>query len=230
MADTNEVSGIRIGNPVQVPQDSEEEVLELTQMDEQSNSVGGPIILMADIESLDVGPRSVVTQIALYGLDSDEDTLLDDRVWSFLPIQPQLDLIHPRTISAGTLGWWMEQSDEARSMFQRSVLEDYDSLIVLMRHLTREFHSMTRGRTYELWARGPQFDIVNIESLYRDCGMRAPWEYNQVQDLRTLMKQAGLRSEDVEKPAGFIAHQAAWDCKWQLNQYREARRHLRARV
>src|ERR1044072_8775853 len=192
-----------------------------------------PLILMLDIESLDVGPRSVVLQIALYGLDPDEGRLLEDNVWSFFPIQPQLDLIQPRTISAKTLLWWMQQSDEARSVFERNVGDDFESLGVLMRHLTREFRRMVGDRDYELWARGPDFDVTNVVSLYRDCGMEAPWNqdqnYHKVRDLRTLMASAGLRSSDVEKPEGFIAHRAAWDCKYQLRQWQEAQRHLRAR-
>lgn len=189
------------------------------------------IILMVDIESLDVGPRSVVTQVALYGLDEDEDEVIDDFVYSFLPIQPQLDLIQPRTISASTLWWWMQQSDEARAMFERNVLEDFETLPVMMRHLTREFQRMTsKYASYELWARGPQFDVVNLDSLYADCGMRAPWKYDSVRDLRTLMKMAGLSSEEVDKPHGFIAHQAGWDAKFQLRCYREAKKRLRARA
>lgn len=188
------------------------------------------VILMLDIESLDLGPRSVVTQIALYGMDPDEDQIFESNVWSYLPIQPQLDLMQPRTISADTLWWWMQQSDEARAKFEFNVLEDFESLGVLMRHLTREFNRMTHGKDYELWARGPQFDVVNVESLYRDVGMRAPWRYDRVRDLRTLMAEAGLHAADVPKPAGFIPHQAGQDARYQLAQYREARKHLRSRA
>lgn len=207
---------------------SYEQVSELKVTGGESNSL---LILMMDIESLDIGPRSVVTQIALHGLDSDEDTILDDSVWSHLPIQPQLDLIQPRTISANTLWWWMQQEDESRKQFELNVLEDFETLPVLMRHLTREFNRMTdKYDDYELWARGPQFDVVNVESLYLDCGMRAPWVYNKVRDLRTLMAAAGINQDDVEKPHGFIAHQANWDNRFQLNCYREAKRNLRARA
>jgi len=202
----------------------------ITQGDNESPAKSETTIgLSLDIESLDIGPRSVVTQVALYGWDIDEGTLLEAFVWSYLPIQPQLDLIHPRTISADTLWWWMQQSDEARSKFEFNVLEDFESLPVLMRHLTREFNRMVGDNNYELWAKGPQFDVVNVESLYRDCGMRAPWKYDRVRDLRTLMAQAGIHSADVEIPKGFVAHEAGWDAQFQINCYMQAMRHLRAR-
>lgn len=193
-----------------------------------------PLILMIDIESLDLGPRSVVLQAALYALDQDEDTILDTHIWSHFPVQPQLDLIQPRTISASTLWWWMQQDWEARKQFEKNVLEDFEALPILMRHFTREFNRIVDGRDYLLYARGPQFDVVNMSSLYKDVGMTAPWEtpqtYGKVRDLRTIMGEAGLKSADVPKPSGFVAHQAAWDCKYQLAQFQEARKHLRART
>lgn len=193
-----------------------------------------PLILMMDIESLDLGPRSVVLQAALYALDQDEDSILEDHIWSFFPVQPQLDLIQPRTISATTVWWWMQQDWEARRQFEKNVLEDFEALPILMRHFTREFNRIVDGRDYLLYARGPQFDVVNMASLYKDVGMAAPWEtpqtYGKVRDLRTIMGEAGLSSGDVPKPHGFVAHQAAWDCRYQLAQFQEARKHLRART
>lgn len=188
------------------------------------------MIVMVDIESLDVGPRSIVTQIAMVAASADtEETFEDHVVWSFLPMQPQLDLIHPRTISATTFWWWMQQEDSARMKFEKNIIDDFEALPVLMRHLTREFKRMTDGQDYELWARGPQFDVTNIESLFKDCGMSAPWDYNKVRDLRTLMTEAGLRSADIPRPSHFIEHEAMWDCRYQLMCYFAARKNLRRR-
>jgi hypothetical protein len=187
------------------------------------------LALMIDIESLDIGPRSVVTQIALFALDLEEDETLDMHVHSYLPIQPQLDLMPARSISASTLWWWMQQADEARGAFEFSTSEDFNDLPVLMNHFIVQFERMTRGKTYQLWARGPQFDVVNVESLLRDCGLKAPWRYDSVADLRTVMREAGISSSEVEQPHGFIAHNAAWDCKFQLLCLREAQRKIRGR-
>lgn len=188
----------------------------------------GKILVMVDIESLDTGPRSVVLQAALYGLDTDEDVILESSFRLFLPIQPQLDLIIPRTISAATLWWWMQQSDEARAKFEYSTFDDFNALPALMQSMTREFKRMVGDKDYEVWAKGPQFDIVNLESLYKDCGMTPPWRYSKVRDLRTVMAEAGIDADKVEKPKGFIAHDASWDARYQLTLYREARKHLRA--
>ena len=91
---------------------------------------------------------------------------------------------------------------------------------------------MTRGLSkgeYEIWARGPQFDIAAVESLMEECGVEVPWVYDSVRDLRTLMAAAGITTDDVPKPEGMIAHHAGWDCIYQIRCYMEANRRMRAR-
>lgn len=47
------------------------------------------------------------------------------------------------------------------------------------------------------WGYGPSFDLVVLESLARDCGVKAPWIYRQHRDLRTLFELTDV------KPATF---------------------------
>lgn len=188
-------------------------------------------VLMLDIESLALGTRPVITQVALLGYDLEEDELLEPRHVQFYPVDPQQQIIPPRRISASTIAWWMKQSDEARARFEQSVSDDFAELPALARHLIGTFNQLTLdGRAnYELVARGPQFDVAAIETLLEDLGLKAPWDYSKVRDLRTLLATAGINGMNVPKPAGFIPHVAYWDARWQLNQYIAARRRLAGR-
>lgn len=189
------------------------------------------LILMLDTETMGLSPKSVVTQLALYPYDPEEDTVYDNQViWSFLPLQPQIDA--GRVIEADNILWWMTQSDEARAMFDRNT-GDSHTLMVLLQHFVHRFRELTKGVDWELWAQGPQFDVPLVENLLRMFQLPVPWEegmdYRRVRDLRTLVAEAGIDPYSVEKPTGFVKHQAGWDCRYQLRIYREARRHLRAR-
>jgi 3' exoribonuclease, RNase T-like len=182
---------------------------------------------MFDIESLDVGPKSIVTQIAFVAFDLADPLTPIREVSEFLPIQPQIQM--NRTFSADTLIWWMGQSVEARVRFNQNTGNDLDELPSLIRSVTRKFRNLVGGddvESYQVWARGPQFDIVNIESLITDVGELVPWRYDSVMDLRTMMKLAGLKSADVEKPATLIDHVALDDCKFQILCYAEAWRKI----
>lgn len=188
-------------------------------------------VLMLDIESLALGTRPVITQVALLGYDLEEDELLEPRHVQFYPVDPQQQIIPPRRISASTIAWWMKQSDEARARFEQSVSDDFAELPALARHLIATVNQLTQeGRiNYEIVAKGPQFDVAAIETLLEDLGLKTPWDYQKVRDLRTLMATAGINPGNVAKPAGFVPHVAYWDARWQLNQYLAARRRLAGR-
>lgn len=183
------------------------------------------LIIMTDIETLDVGPRSVITQAAFVAAAIDDPEIPIHRHLIYLPIQPQITL--QRTISAETIAWWMKQDEEARLKIAESTGDEFEELPALLRAFNRKLDQVSDGRTYEFWARGPQFDVVNLESLMGDCAVQPHWEYQVVRDLRTLMAIAGLKTADVERPPELTAHQADKDCQFQLMCYAAAMRELR---
>lgn len=192
---------------------------------EKSPSVG----IMLDIETLDTGPRSVIMQLAAVPFDFDEEEILHNKVFTIhLPIQPQLDLLRPRTISASTLAFWMEQSDTAKDIFSRCDIPDFESLRDGVSAFVYQFSRMIKNVEYEVWARGPQFDITNIESLLVDLGFTAPWKYDKVRDLRTFMSAAGVTTKNVLRPESLPVHDAYSDCVYQIQCLFEAKRLLRA--
>lgn len=197
----------------------------------QTSTIPTPTLgLMLDIETLDLGARPVILQIALYPFDMETEELIPDALYQHLPMQPQLDLIPARTISADTMNWWMQQSDDARREFEKNVSDDFGELPLLMKQLIHRFNKLTNNgkRDYELIAKGPQFDVVAVETLMRDCGLPAPWRYDRIIDLRTLQRYAGVSSTDLTPPPGFIPHRADWDCKFQIQVYFETKRRLRS--
>lgn len=190
------------------------------------------MIVMVDIESLALGPRPVITQIAMLGYDLQEDELLDLTHVHYYPIEPQQRIIPPRVIHADTLAWWMRQSDDARERFELSTATEFEDLAVLARNLIATFKRLTQNgkANYELVARGPQFDIVAIESLLLELGLEVPWDYRKVRDLRTMLAVAGLNEKNIAKPAGMIPHVAYWDARYGIVQYLEAKKALAGRV
>lgn len=190
------------------------------------NKVG----IMMDIETLDLAPRAIVTQLAFVAFDLDDPTAILREVEEYLPIQPQLAL--SRTLNADTLIWWMQQSDDARAKFKASSGNDMDEITALVNSVaTKMGRVIADADYYELWARGPQFDAVVVESLLGDFGQETPWKYDTVRDLRTLLGLAGVDTKaDVPMPTGLTSHHALSDCKYQILCYEEGMRKLRAAV
>lgn len=189
------------------------------------------MILMVDIETLALGTRPVITQVALLGYDLQEDELMDNRHVQFYPIEPQQQLIPPRVISASTISWWMKQSDEARERFEKSTSTDFNDLKALIQHLLITFDQLTiqGNANYEVVAKGPQFDVAALETLIVELGFEVPWKYDRVRDLRTYCAAAGIDSRTVPQPAGMIPHVAYWDARWQIDMYLAAKKALAGR-
>ena len=164
--------------------------------------------IMIDIESLSLSTTDApILQIAAVPFDS-EDTEMTGEIRAFnefFPLQPQLDL--SRKINADTLGWWLDQPREMLARIRRQCLvgNDPEELFALLRALNRKIDSVidSSGGDYEIWARGPQFDLVAIATLMQACGQTPTWDYNKVRDLRTLMATAWKSSS--MKRAGSIS-------------------------
>ena len=182
--------------------------------------------IMIDLESLDTAPRSVITQVGIIAYQLDDPETEIRRIAEYLPAQPQMTL--GRSVNFETILWWMKQDDTARSKLAESDGNDTEVLLSLVRSIHRKLSDLIRTvgeNNIEVWAKGPQFDIVNLESLFVDCGLAAPWRYDTVMDLRTLSRLAKVKTESVDR-GGLIAHIASEDAKFQIRHYVECIKNL----
>jgi hypothetical protein len=184
--------------------------------------------IMLDLETLDLGPRSIITQVGIIAFPLDDPETEMRRISEYLPVQPQFEL--KRTVSFSTVLWWMEQDDAARKRLRESDGNDMEELLALVRSIHRKLGDLIRSvgeANVELWAKGPQFDVVNLETLFVDCGLQTPWRYDSVMDLRTLTRLSGIKTETIGRE-GLVPHVAIEDAKFQIRHYVEAMKHLRS--
>jgi hypothetical protein len=215
----NEMSKLKLGNLAENMAEQEQEASDARES--FPDPTPPDMILSLDIETLSLGPRPVITQIALLGYDLQEDELMEIRHVQYYPIEPQQQIIPARTISASTILWWMTQPDEARERFKYSTEVEFEDLASRLRNLVSVFNQLTDfgKKNYELVAKGPQFDVVAVETLLTEVGLTVPWAYDRVIDLRTMLKRAGVNAKNVPQPSGCIPHVAFWDARWQISQY-----------
>lgn len=191
--------------------------------DSQIKNVG----IMVDIETLALAPKAVVTQLAFVAFDLDDPDTVVRYDEEYLPLDPQLVL--SRVISGDTLIWWMGQDDQARKRFEANKGNDFQELVALVQSWSRKFEQATGGADkVEVYAQGPQFDLVVIESLLADLGLETPWKYSQVRDLRTLSAEAGMTRDTVPMAPGLVPHHALSDCRHQIAVLQEAWRRIRS--
>lgn len=183
------------------------------------------VLVSIDIESLALGPRPIITEIAMLGYDLEEDQLLDSRHVHHYPVEPQQRLIPAREIHLSTLiaraEWTHTKGIDFASQLEKSSATEFEDLASLCRNLVAVFGQITQNgtRPYEVVCARPQFDIVAIETLLAEVGLEKPWAYDSVIDVRTMLKRAGINHKNIPLPAGLTPHTAYGDARWQISQY-----------
>lgn len=162
--------------------------------------------LSIDLETLDVEASAVVLSVGLCFVDT--ETGAEDCAHFALPVQPQIEL--GRSISARTIGWWLQQSDAARASvymaFQNS------DLAALQQGATAIARIIAMHEVDEVWGYGASFDVSILESLFNDLDIEIPWTYKQVRCLRTA---AALISGAQPKERVGTYHNALDDAVYQ---------------
>lgn len=180
--------------------------------------------IMIDLETLGLGPTAVVWQVGMHTFDLDTGSYKHS-VWTeaFLPLQAVLDL--GLDIDASTISWWMEQEDSAKEMFAKANVK-HEGAAELKRRIYA-IHDWIRNFVetsddVEIWAQGPQFDIVKIEYIFNLFGLKTPVPYKQVRDLRTLRSVADVDkvNPDYLPSEPLVAHRAIDDCRKQIAVWR----------
>lgn len=161
--------------------------------------------IMIDIETLGLGPRAAITQIGAVAFDPSLD--IGQMMPTFrvnLGLQQQLRI--GREIDESTLLWWMSPEQAAA----RRLVFDGQGLLPGMA-LSRLTRFVEHNKAGKIWARGPQFDITTLTTLYGDYGMPVPWTYRVVRDSRTVLDIAGeIRSFQKAAP-DHVGDVDAWN-------------------
>lgn len=169
--------------------------------------------LMIDVETLGLEPRSVVREIGAVAFSAKADTF--EPVGISIMLDPQEQIDFGRTVRWETIQFWLHQPPLARKMFAGDPLgERGDSLNAGLTKLFDfwEENFVVKGdetldTCERVWAHGPQFDLVMVESLIHDVAGRPPWKYRSARDTRTLADMVA----DVDKPEPEIEHSGLHD-------------------
>jgi hypothetical protein len=161
--------------------------------------------LMIDLETLSTTPQTAVVSLGAYYFNP----FTKERGPTFymiLDLQDQID--KGREISASTLKWWMGQEDAAKTIFHEKAKPTIEVLNTFVQWFT------ATNKTAFVWGNGSTFDISIMENLFRDYGVKIPWGYNKVMDLRTFKRFCAPEGSKVLIKSG-VKHNALDDAQGQ---------------
>lgn len=167
---------------------------------------------MLDIETLDTRQSSIVLSIGFVAFDKSGPL---DRFYAHLKTDEQER--HGRTLSVGTVEFWMQHKPAYPDKDRRDV-ED------VLLSLRRFVDTTTPDGATHVWAKPPSFDLMILESLFKTFMVNVPWNYRVPRCVRTM--QDLLTDEEAIEIANAhtgVAHNALDDCLVQIAIVNKAR-------
>lgn len=169
--------------------------------------------VMLDLETLGNVSNSVIVSIGVVKFNENE---LGEGFHCNVDIDSCL--AYGLKVSGPTIRWWMDQSEEARAVFQQNGLPLPEAL---------ERFSYFFGDAKELWANGVSFDESILGNAYKACGMIPPWKFWGVMDYRTVknMVPRSVFEACLRKPQ--VAHNALSDAEAQAQTLINLMKHIK---
>lgn len=172
--------------------------------------------IMIDIESLSTDTDCVILEIGAVSFKRDGIGIVDSLV-----LRPTIDeqtSQFNRKISNDTLQWWSNQDP--------SIVEEVlgDTNRISYQDCMEKLYKFCWNRN-SIWSNGAAFDIVVMESAWKDLNMSIPWPYYSVRDTRTLYEVAGVSLKD-KKYKTVTTHRAIQDAEHQAIVVQDAFRIL----
>lgn len=182
-----------------------------------------PNEVMIDIETLSTSTRAVVLSVAAHTFNKSVGLRTTNEAMWTLNLDEQFAA--GRSVSESTLMFWLAQKNTPAFDIAFAANRSWEvnpglcALSAFIRHVAGDV----------FWANSPNFDMVILESLYRDFGIAVPWRYHQWRDVRTIAAEADLDRKwtppdwDSEHE---MPHHPLSDCRRQIAVVKEARRRL----
>lgn len=171
-----------------------------------------------DTETLSKSANGVVLSLSIVPFDFEEEgvtfkKLLKRGINLKMSVKEQVKT-HKRKLCPETMDWWAKQSPEARQILKASP----DDLTI--DETLDAFESFLKDNGYEkkhswLFARGTVFDFAKLETMYENVDREIPYQYNMVNDLRTMVNcftgvKDGRYDTDGNRD-GFVHHNSLHD-------------------
>lgn len=159
--------------------------------------------IMLDIETMGNSSYSSIVSIGAVKFDINTgDT--GDEFYINIDLQSCIDL--GLGISASTVMWWMEQSDEARKGLTSGNVVSITEALKMFAEFCDE--------DCEIWGNSARFDCGILGNAYNKAGIPIPWNFRNERCVRTLTSFA----PDIKRnyPDNGVKHNALSDCYFQI--------------
>lgn len=168
--------------------------------------------IMIDLETMGNGSNAPIVSIGAVVFDPNTGELGAE----FEEVINLNSSSHYGEMDASTVQWWLQQSPEARSIFEKdfpkSTLKD------ALQEFNQWLADLAPSKELFLWGNGSGFDNVILTNAFKACRMRPHFSHWNDCDVRTIVKMGkeilGIDPKKTMSREG-IHHSALDDAKFQ---------------
>ena len=163
--------------------------------------------IMLDLETLGNGPKSAIIAIGAVKFSPAGGGMHD----FYCTIDPEDAVREGLKMDAGTVMWWMQQSEQARKAFTNPGLS--------LRSALQAFREWYGSKETPVWGNGASFDNVILGNAYKAIGESQPWKFWNDRCYRTVksmyphikLKRVGTYHNALDDAKSQAEHlQAIW--------------------
>lgn len=178
------------------------------------NNFNNNLHIMVDLETLGVSTDSIITQLSAVRFNAYTGETLD-KFDIHIDIQNSLDCGFQ--VTASTILWWMQQSDEARVGLVSPKSEPVSVATALTEFSTWMITQFREdlGKV-RMWGNGATFDLNILKTYYEKLKLEYPWKFYNERDVRTIVDikpevKALFKGEFIG-----VQHDGIADCNHQI--------------
>ena len=161
--------------------------------------------LMIDLETAGNTPQTPVVSLGAVFFDL-ETLTKGPKFYMIADVGEQMR--HGRRPDWNTILWWMDQSKSAQKVFKEGVKPVNEVLQTFATWIK------ANGSRTKVWGNGSTFDISILEDMYRMYGLKCPWLYYNVMDVRTYRR---FIADNEKIEVAGTAHNALDDADAQVD-------------
>ena len=136
---------------------------------------------MVDLETMGTGPNAAIIAIGAVRFNIETGEILNT---FYTPVLLESSMAMGGVVDAGTILWWLGQSDEARAEFTKpsksivTALWEFRSFVQLNNAIGKQ--------DVKLWGNGATFDNVILAQAYKRAEIEPPWSHRGDRCYRTM--------------------------------------------
>ena len=149
------------------------------------NGMSNGAHVMVDIETMGTGHDAAIVSIGACAFDiNDPDSDITETFSARITLQSNARA--GRKFEAGTIEWWLKQSQEAQAGLFKEPISSLRSAVTEFRMWVDNL----QPKAHRIWAKDPDFDVVLLRHAFDQVGQMWPFSYWMSRSVRTIIETA----------------------------------------